>query len=239
MKKRLQVFVLAGLLLGCGTLPAMAETVPPVATFSIVAFDPDTRALGVAVQSKFFAVGSVVPYAKAGVGAVATQSFANPIYGPRGLAQMESGKSARETLLTLTGTDTRAALRQVGIVDASGQAAAFTGDDCKAWAGHIVGTNYCVQGNILAGEAVVKEMEQAFLAREGRLADRMLAALVAGQFAGGDKRGRQSAALLVVRKGGGYAGLNDRYIDIRVDDHPKPIQELKRLLGKHREFYPR
>jgi uncharacterized Ntn-hydrolase superfamily protein len=232
-------FVLAGLLPGCGTLLAMAEAAPPVATFSIVAFDPDTRALGVAVQSKFFAVGSVVPYAKAGVGAIATQSFANTTYGPRGLAQMESGKSARETLLTLTGTDTRASLRQVGIVDGSGQAVAFTGDGCKAWAGHIVGTNYCVQGNILAGEAVVKEMEQAFLAGEGSLADRMLAALVAGQVAGGDRRGRQSAALLVVRKGGGYAGLNDRYIDIRADDHPSPIQELKRLLDKHREFYPR
>lgn len=239
MHEMIKVFVLAGLLPGCGTLLATEEAEVPVATFSIVAFDPDTRALGVGVQSKFFAVGSVVPYAKAGVGAIATQSFANTTYGPRGLAQMESGKSARETLLTLTGTDTHAPLRQLGIVDGSGQAAAFTGNGCKAWAGHIVGTNYCVQGNILAGEAVVKEMEKAFLSGKGSLADRMLAALVAGEVAGGDKRGRQSAALLVVRKGGGYAGLNDRYIDIRVDDHPTPIQELKRLLGKHREFYPR
>lgn len=218
---------------------ALVGATEPVATFSIVAYDPDTKALGVAVQSKFFAVGSVVPFAQAGVGAIATQSFANTTYGPRGLALMAADKTAKQTLDELTESDAQAAHRQVGIVDAQGHAAAFTGTACHAWAGHITGTNFCVQGNILADEAVVKEMARTFQEAPGELADRMVAALIAGQDAGGDKRGRQSAALLVVKEGGGYAGLNDRFIDIRVDDHAAPIQELKRLLGKHREFYER
>ncbi len=214
---------------------------PPVATFSVVGFDPATGDLGVAVQSKFFGVGSVVPWAKAKVGAIATQSYANTSYGPDGLVLLESGKSAQETLRQLTDADSGRDQRQVGVVDAQGRAASFTGAKCNAWAGHIEGTNFCVQGNILAGEEVVKAMAGAFeKARDvtnSELADWLMAALDAGQQAGGDKRGKQSAALLVVREKGGYAGKNDRYVDLRVEDHPEPIQELNRLLELHKKFY--
>ena len=219
----------------------IATNVPIVATFSIVGFDPATGDLGVAVQSKFFGVGSVVPWAKAKVGAIATQSSANITYGTEGLALLESGKSAKETLNQLTEKDSGRANRQAGIVDAKGNAASFTGEKCNAWAGHIEGTNYCVQGNILTGEEVVKAMASAYeTARKvegSELADWLMAALEAGQQAGGDKRGRQSAALLVVREKGGYAGKNDRYIDLRVEDHAEPIHELNRLLAVHKKFY--
>lgn len=217
------------------------SNLPPVATFSVVGFDPATGDLGVAVQSKFFGVGSVVPWAKAKVGAIATQSYANTSYGPDGLALLESGKNAKETLRQLTDADAGRDQRQAGVVDAQGRAASFTGAKCNAWAGHIEGTNFCVQGNILTGEEVVKAMASAFEKARGvtnsELADWLMAALDAGQEAGGDKRGKQSAALLVVRDKGGYAGKNDRYVDLRVEDHPEPIQELNRLLELHKKFY--
>lgn len=237
MKRHLLGLLLAAL------LPGLHAGEPPVATFSIIAFDPRTGELGVAVQSKFFGVGSVVPWARAGVGAVATQSYANTRYGPEGLALLAAGKTPEETLATLTAADADAARRQAGVVDARGRAASFTGTYCLAWAGHFVGTNFCAQGNLLAGEAVVAAMARAFdTARakgEGELADWLVAALQAAQDAGGDRRGQQSAALLVVKEGGGYGGFNDRFVDLRVEDHPQPIAELVRLLAKHKEFYPR
>jgi len=205
--------------------------VPRPSTFSIVAFDPKTEDLGVAVESRFISVGAVVPWAQAGVGAVATQSFANTAYGPRGLAQLRKGAAPKDVLKALIAKDKMAAQRQVGLVDARGRAAAFTGDECFEWAGHVVGRNYACQGNILEGEEVVKGMARAFESTEGDLPVRLLAALHAGQRAGGDKRGQQSAALLVVRERGGYGGLNDRWIDLRVDDHPAPIDELTRIFN--------
>jgi len=201
----------------------------PVATFSIVAHDPDTGELGIAVQSRFFAVGAVVPWAKAGVGAIATQSFANTTFGPRGLELLAEGHTAQETLTLLLDEDPGAQQRQVGIVDAQGQATSFTGTECQAWAGHVVGPGYAAQGNILVGEETVQEMARAFRETQGMLAERLMAALEAGQAAGGDSRGQQSAALLVVKEGGGYAGFNDRYCDLRVDDHVTPIAELRRI----------
>jgi len=224
------------LLFFSGGFSAWAE---PVATFSIVARDAETGALGVAVQSKFFAVGAVVPFAKAGVGAIATQAYANTTFGPKGLELLASGRSADEVLKLLIGADTGEARRQIGIVDAKGGAAAHTGKLNNSWAGHVVGTNFCVQGNILANESVVKEMAHIFNEGSGNFPERLVASLKAGQAAGGDVRGRQSAALLVVKPNGGYAGLNDRWIDIRVDDHDRPIEELARLLRIHREFYRR
>jgi uncharacterized Ntn-hydrolase superfamily protein len=202
----------------------------PVATFSIVARDAETGDLGVAVQSRFFAVGAVVPWARAGVGAIATQSWANTSYGPRGLDLMATGKGAEETLAELLSQDEGAGQRQVGIVGADGTTASHTGDDCLVWAGSRKGDGFTVQGNILAGPEVVDAMAAAFEGAEGDLAARLVHALAAGQAAGGDARGRQSAALLVVREGGGYGGFNDRYIDLRVDDHATPIVELRRLL---------
>lgn len=202
----------------------------PVATFSIVGRDTQNGDLGVAVQSKFFAVGSVVPWAKAGVGAIATQAWANTSYGPKGLTLLENGITAAQALDRLIADDDRSAKRQVGIVDAKGGVANYTGDECVEWAGAIKGENYTVQGNILAGEDVVQAMAQAFEEAEGELAERLMTALIAGQRAGGDRRGQQSAALLVVREGGGYGGFNDRYVDLRVDDHERPIEELHRLL---------
>ena len=212
---------------------------PPVATFSIVGYDAETGALGVAVQSKFFAVGSVVPWAAAGVGAIATQSWANTTYGPNGLKLLKSGLSAEQALERLIAEDSGRATRQVGIVDAKGNVANYTGDECNAWAGAVSGKNYTAQGNILAGEAVVKAMSKAFEETDGELADKLMAALFAGQAAGGDVRGQQSAALLVVQEGNGYGGFNDRYIDLRVDDAEKPIEALQRLLEIHKQLVPR
>jgi uncharacterized Ntn-hydrolase superfamily protein len=207
-----------------------------IATFSIVARDPVTGDLGVAVASKFLAVGSVVPWAQAGAGVVATQALANIAYGPRGLALMAEGKPAAETLAALLADDPDREHRQAGLVDAQGGAAAHTGGACMAWAGHVVGAGFAAQGNILAGAQVVEEIATAFTQTPGELAERLLAALQAGDAAGGDRRGRQSAALYVARAGGSYGGLLDRYIDLRVDDHPDPTQELARLLRLHR-FY--
>ncbi len=209
----------------------------PVATFSIVAYDPENGDLGVAVQSKFLAVGAVVPWAKAGVGAVATQSWANTTYGPEGLKLMAEGLSAQEALDKLVEADEERDRRQAGVVDARGNAAAYTGQGCFDWAGHIVGEGFACQGNILVSEDTVQAMARTFEESEGELSDRLAAALEAGQEAGGDSRGRQSAALLVTREKGGYGGFNDRWIDLRVDDHPTPIQELKRLLALHKLYF--
>jgi uncharacterized Ntn-hydrolase superfamily protein len=198
-------------------------------TFSIVAADPDAGDWGVAVASKFVSVGAVVPWARAGVGAVATQSWANTSFGPEGLALMSDGASAEDALGTLIDGDGGRADRQVGVVDAAGRAATFTGSACMEWAGGATGRGFAAQGNILVGEQVVVAMSGAFAETDGDLCDRLLAALLAGDAAGGDRRGRQSAALLVVREGGGYEGRNDRYIDLRVDDHPEAARELARL----------
>ncbi len=205
-------------------------------TFSIVARDPQAGESGIAVQSKFLAVGAVVPWAKAGVGAIATQSWANTSYGPRGLELLASGLSVQETLAQLIGEDDGRASRQVGIVGVEGQPATFTGDQCFPWAGGQVGEHYTCQGNILVGKDTVLAMARTFEQTTGRLCDRLVAALAAGQAAGGDSRGQQSAALLVVRQGGGYGGFNDRFIDLRVDDHPQPINELQRILQLHKLY---
>ncbi|GAB4166625.1 MAG: DUF1028 domain-containing protein [Roseiflexaceae bacterium] len=206
-----------------------------VATFSIVASDA-IGDVGVAVASKFLSVGAVVPWAQAGAGAVATQALANMRYGPDGLALLGQGASAEAALEALLANDPDREQRQVGLVDMRGGAAAHTGSACHAWAGHRVGAGYCVQGNILAGAEVIAAMAQAFEQADGELAERLLAALSAGDLAGGDRRGRQSAAVYVARHGGSYGGVLDRYIDLRVDDHPTPVAEIERLLGLHR-FY--
>jgi uncharacterized Ntn-hydrolase superfamily protein len=198
-------------------------------TFSIVAFDEETGDLGVAVQSKYVAVGTVVPWARAGVGAVATQAVANVSFGPRGLEMMERGLHPKEVVQNLVRADEAADIRQVGTVDSLGRAAAFTGKGCYEWAGHTVGRGFCALGNLLASEEVVEAMAGAYEVAEGDLPERLIAALEAGQMAGGDRRGQQSAALLVVREAGGYGGYSDRYVDIRVDDHPRPIEELRRI----------
>jgi len=209
----------------------------PVMTFSIVAFDQDTGDLGVAVQSKFLAVGAAVPWARAGVGAIATQARANLSYGPRGLDLLAQGLSATEVVKCLIEGDEGRAKRQVGVVDAQGWAAAYTGQECTEWAGQAVGEGYTCQGNILVDERTVQSMARGFQTAGGELGDRLLAALLAGQEAGGDRRGQQSAALLVVREGGSYGGYTDRYIDLRVDDHRRPIEELTRLLKLHRLYF--
>jgi uncharacterized Ntn-hydrolase superfamily protein len=208
-----------------------------VATFSIAAFDPETDSLGVAVQSKFLAVGSVVPWARAGVGAVATQAMANYNYGPRGLDLMAEGRTAEETVEALTSSDEGRDHRQLGVVDAQGRAATYTGAECFDWAGGVMGEHYAAQGNILVGRETVDAMARAYEGTGGDLAARLLAALDAGQEAGGDSRGEQSAALLVVREGGGYGGDNDRVIDLRVDDHPHPIRELIRIRDLHTLYF--
>lgn len=202
---------------------------PIIATFSIVAFDPETKELGVAVASRALAVGSIAPFAKAGIGAISTQAAANVTYGPKGLDMLAEGMSPDQVLEKLLGEDEGRARRQVGIIDAEGNARTYTGDGCSDWAGGIAGKNFAVQGNILTGEAVVKAMAETFEKAEGDLGTRMLAAMEAGQAAGGDSRGRQSASILIVLEGRGYGGLNDRYRDYRVDDHTTPIQELKRI----------
>ncbi|HEX2181251.1 MAG TPA: DUF1028 domain-containing protein [Rubrobacteraceae bacterium] len=208
-----------------------------VATFSIVGFDPETGSLGVAVQSKFLAVGAIVPWARAGVGAVATQAMANFSYGPRGLELLGRGETARETVEALISSDDEREHRQVGVVDAAGRAASFTGSECFAWAGGITGEYYAAQGNILVGRETVEALARTFENTPGELAGRLLAALDAGQRAGGDSRGKQSAALLVVRERGGYGGDNDRVVDLRVDDHPEPIRELIRLRSLHALYF--
>ena len=211
-------------------------------TFSIVAWDPRPESepeWGIAVASKFLAVGGVVPYAAVDAGAIATQAFANLSYGPDGLEQLQGGASASEVITRLTDADAQAATRQVGVVDAGGEAAAFTGRECFEWAGDVQGDGFTCQGNILAGPQVLEAMSRAFSTTDGDLVARLLAALGAGDEAGGDRRGRQSAALLVVRRGGGYGGATDVAVDLRVDDHPAPVTELARLLDLHKLLFPR
>lgn len=208
-------------------------------TFSVVAVDRLTGEIGIGVQSKIVGVGAVVPWAEAGVGAIATQSFANVRFGPVGLQLLRLGSGVESVLSIMTEADPQKEARQVGIVSAKGEAAAFTGEACDDVAFHVVGDGYSIQGNLLAGKKVIEEMERAFLETKGVLAERLLASLHAGQAAGGDKRGKQSASLLVVREGWGYAGLNDRFRDIRVDDHENPIQELERIYHLHAEMFPR
>jgi uncharacterized Ntn-hydrolase superfamily protein len=198
-------------------------------TFSIAAADPAAGDWGIAVASRFPCVGAVVPWAKAGVGAVATQSWANTAFGPDGLALLAGGVPAEDALARLLDDDEGREDRQVGLVDGAGRAATFTGAKCMDWAGGATGPGFAAQGNILVGEEIVEALAETFTATEGDLCDRLLAALLAGDAAGGDRRGRQSAALLVVREGGGYEGRNDRYIDLRIDDHPEAPTELARL----------
>src|SRR5215208_1106765 len=212
----------------------------PVATFSIVAFDPDGRQWGVATQSKFLAVGSVVTWAEAEAGAVATQSYANPRYGPDGLALLRRGTSADEAVRRLTEADEGRETRQLGIVDAHGGASTFTGSECHDWAGGRTGDGYAAQGNILISAETVDALAETFESTRGKLlAERLIDCLAAAQAAGGDSRGQQSAALLVVEKDGGYANLSDVLVDLRVDDHEQPIEELRRLYGLHDAIFGR
>ena len=208
-------------------------------TYSIVALDPATGDLGVATQSKFPAVGAVVPWARADAGAIATQSFANVAYGPDGLALLAGGASAADTLARLVAGDALREQRQAGIVDRHGLAASHTGRECFAWAGGRTGKGYAAQGNILAGAAVVEGIADTFEAGGKPFAELLVACLLAAEAAGGDRRGRQSAALLIVREGGGYGGGNDRLMDIRIDEHDDPVPELARVLDLHRLYLDR
>jgi len=210
---------------------------PHLSTFSIVACDLAESAWGVAVASKFPAVGAVVPWSQAGVGGVATQSFANTSFGPRGLEMMAAGLGAEQVLKKLLADDSEREQRQVGLVDARGQAATFTGAKCFAWAGGLSGSGYAIQGNILAGEAVIQAMEKTFLATRGDLPARLYAALLSGDRAGGDRRGRQSAAIYVAKPKGGYGEFNDRWMDYRVDDHQDPVPRLGELIELHRLYF--
>ncbi|HKP17813.1 MAG TPA: DUF1028 domain-containing protein [Gaiellaceae bacterium] len=206
----------------------------PVATYSIVACDLEAGQWGVGVQSKFLAVGSVVPSAEPHVGAIATQSYANPRYGPDGLALLREGLAAEEVVARLTKADDGRAQRQLGVVDGHGQSATYTGSDCHEWAGGRTGAGYAAQGNILVSAATVDALAETFEATAGKpLAVRLLACLDAAQAAGGDSRGQQSAALLVVERDGGYAKLSDVLVDLRVDDHERPLEELRRIYRLH------
>jgi len=206
-------------------------------TFSIVACDAATGECGVAVASKFLAVGAVVPWARAGVGAIATQAWANLSYGPDGLALLAQGVPAVDVVARLTAADEKRETRQLGIVDAAGRSAAWTGKECMPWAGHLTSDGFACQGNILTGEAVVHAMAATFERTAGLLPERLLAALAAGQTEGGDSRGQQSGALYVVKEKGSYGGYLDRYVDVRVDDHAAPVEELRRLLDLHRLYF--
>jgi len=211
---------------------------PVVATFSIVACDLEAGQWGVGVASKFLAVGSVVPWAEPGVGAIATQSYANPRYGPDGLALLREGRSAQETVAALTEADANKAQRQVGIVDSQGRGATFSGEGCHDWAGGRTGDGYAAQGNILVSRDTVDALANTFESNGHlELPERLLECLAAAQAAGGDRRGQQSASLVVVEKDAGYASLSDVVVDLRIDDHARPIAELKRLFGLHRELF--
>jgi uncharacterized Ntn-hydrolase superfamily protein len=212
----------------------------PVSTYSICACDLDARQWGVAVQSKFLAVGCVVPWAEPLVGAVATQAWANPRYGPEGLALLREGLSAEDAVTHLTDADEYRAQRQLGIVDGEGRGASYTGDECNEWAGGRVGAGYAAQGNILVSAETVDALAQTFEATAGKpLVQRLLDCLDAAQAAGGDRRGQQSAAILVVGPEQGYAGLSDVFVDLRVDDHERPLEELRRIVGIHHELFVR
>ncbi len=208
-----------------------------VNTFSIVAYCEDENAWGVAVASKFPAVGAVVPWARADAGAVATQAYAKLGFGPDGLALMSSGLSADAALRRLLEDDDGRETRQVALVDGRGGLAVHTGAECHEWAGHKMGAGFSVQGNLLAGEAVIDAMAAGYMQAQGELADRLTAALRAGEHAGGDKRGKQSAAVLVVRPAGGYGGDNDRYLDLRVDDAVEPVRQLIELVKMHHLYF--
>src|SRR5258708_1494297 len=237
MSHRARLLGLAVLLLPatCWFIPASAPRAAApeidVNTFSIVAHDPDKQEWGVAVASKALAVGAVVPFARAGVGAVATQARVNIAHGPHGVELLAKGMSAEDALKVLIDADKQIQIRQLGVIDAKGKVAAFTGKECIVFAGHKTGENYACQGNILAGEAVINDMAKAFEDARGPLAWRMMAALEAADKAGGDKRGKQAAAILVVRDKAGPNGIGDRFIDLRVDDHKEPIPELARILS--------
>jgi len=208
-----------------------------VSTFSIVALDRQTGEIGIAVASKFLAVGAVVPWAQAGVGGIATQAWANLSYGPEGLRLLSGGTPADEVVKRLVEPDEHRQQRQMGVVDAQGRSAAWTGQECFNWAGHRSGDGFTCQGNILAGPQVVEAMAETFQRTAGPLPERLVAVLEAGQGQGGDSRGQQSAALYVVKEKGSYGGYLDRYIDLRVDDHPTPIVELRKLLDLHRLYF--
>jgi uncharacterized Ntn-hydrolase superfamily protein len=208
----------------------MART---VATYSIAACDRDAGQWGVATQSKFLSVGSVVPWAEPGVGAIATQAYANPRYGPEGLALLRDGLSAEEVVERLTGADEGRDHRQLGVVDGQGRAASYTGSECMEWAGGRTGDCYAAQGNILVSAETVDAIAETFESTSGPLATRLLDCLDAAQAAGGDRRGQQSAALLIVEKDGGYAALSDIVVELRVEDHERPLEELRRLYGLH------
>jgi uncharacterized Ntn-hydrolase superfamily protein len=225
--RRSLVLVVAAL--ACVGSFGSARAADPVATFSIVGYDPQTKELGVAVQSRFFAVGSVVPWARAGVGAIATQAFANTTFGPRGLGLLEAGRTPEETMKALLADDEGRDRRQVGIVDAQGRSASHTGKECQPWAGGVTGPNFSAQGNILVSQATVQAMAKTFQETKGILGEKLMRAIEAGQAAGGDSRGMQSAAILIVREKRGYGGFNDRYCDLRVDDAKDPIRELRRI----------
>lgn len=212
---------------------------PKFSTFSIVAYSPAENAWGIAVASKFPAVGAVVPWAIAGAGAVATQSYANTTFGPRGLSLMSEGISAQETMDTLLAEDDDREMRQVGLVDKDGKAASYTGKKCQTWAGGKVGKHFAAQGNILTGPETIDAMVEAFRSSSGDLADRLYASLLAGDRAGGDRRGKQSAAIFIVKDEGGYGGFNDRWLDYRVDDHEEPIPRLGELIDMHRLYFGR
>src|SRR5918995_5087240 len=212
----------------------MAE---PVSTYSIVACDLERGQWGVATQSKFLAVGSIVPWAEPQAGAVATQSYANPRYGPEGLALLRQGLGAGDVVERLTAADEGRDERQVGVVDAGAVGATFTGSACHDWAGGRTGPGYAAQGNLLVSGETVEALAECFESSSGPLAERLLDALAAAQAAGGDKRGQQSAAVIVVERDGGYAGLSDVLVDLRVDDHEAPIEELRRLHGLHQQLF--
>jgi uncharacterized Ntn-hydrolase superfamily protein len=218
------------------TSPVAASEDETIATFSIVGYDPDTGDLGVAVQSKFFAVGSVVPYAAANVGAIASQAYGNTTFGPLGLEMLEEGLTVEAVMESLLKHDPDAAQRQVGIVDAEGNSFAYTGEECMDWAGHETGENFTAQGNILVSEETVAAMARAYRETDGILGEKLMRALEEGQAAGGDSRGMQSAAIYIVREGGGYGGYNDVYCDLRVDDHEDPIAELRRIFDMWKEW---
>jgi uncharacterized Ntn-hydrolase superfamily protein len=209
-----------------------------VATYSIAACDLDAGQWGVAVQSKFLSVGSVVPWAEPQVGAVATQAYANPRYGPSGLELLREGRSAQEAVDELTSADDGRDHRQLGIVDGQGRSATYTGNECLEWAGGRTGAGYAAQGNILVSAATVDALAETFERSAGQpLAERLLACLATAQAAGGDRRGQQSASLLVVERDGGYAGLSDTLVDLRVEDHERPIEELRRLYDLHQAIF--
>ena len=211
---------------------------PLFATYSIAACDPEAEQWGVAVQSKFLAVGSVVPWAEPEVGAVATQAYANPSYAPNGLALLREGLSATEVVERLTGDDEGRDERQLGVVDAQGGSASWTGPGCNDWAGHHTGPGYAAQGNILVGEETVAALAKTFEENTRLpLVQRLIECLVSAQAAGGDRRGQQSASVLVVERNGGYAGLSDILVDLRVDDHERPIPELRRIYGLHQRLF--